>query len=173
MDVNQLVQLIAALEPENPNMTPSWAALNVALFSPDAFTPEQVQVLAANAQAEYNGGFPVMPPLWFSHIEEQLAVAGQDDLWHPEDDQDWQPPEEEDPDGVAQGQDAVAEGSDPEEEENPKPFRGRGKRTVRMPYDEFVAEHKHLLDVLSKGDRTSLREEYTKQKEELGRHGRF
>lgn len=51
--------------------------------------------------------------------------------------------------------------------------RGRGKRTIRMPYDEFVAEHKHLLHVLDKGDRKTLREEYKKQKEELGRHGRF
>jgi hypothetical protein len=56
---------------------------------------------------------------------------------------------------------------------NPESPRGRGKPTIRIPYEEFVKEHRHLLDVLSKGDRKSLREEYEAQKAELGRHGRF
>jgi len=47
-------------------------------------------------------------------------------------------------------------------------FRGQGKRMVRMPYDEFVKEHKHLMDVLSKGDRKSLRGRVYQSKGRVG-----
>lgn len=153
-------------------------ALAYAQDHPDAFQDWQLQQLADLSQQEQQLQLPLAVPVWFQHIvdeiefEEDEAWDDENDLWQPED--DWQPPQQEDPEALAQGQDAAAEGSDPEEEEeNPRPFRGQGKRTVRMPYDEFMAEHRHLLDVLSKGDRKTLREEYEAQKAELGRHGMF
>jgi len=137
------------------------------------FTAQQVAFLQnlANDEAQL-GGLPLMPPLWFHGIVE--------DIENPDDDWDWEEEEEDDPDATVVGEaeelsqygDSADEEEVSEEEDTPKK-KGKGKRMVRMPYDEFVKEHKHLLDVLSKGDRKSLREEYESQKAELGRHGRM
>lgn len=150
-------------------------ALAYALDHPDAFEGWQIQQLQQIAQDSIAINLPVQYPVWFMPIWENNEMPEddfEDDLWQPED--DWQPPQQEDPEGVVQSPPHAVAGGDPEEEEeNPRQFRGQGKRMVRMPYDEFVKEHKHLLDVLSKGDRKTLREEYESQKAELGRHGRM
>jgi len=95
------------------------------------FTAEQIAILQniANDEAQL-GGMPLQVPIWFHNTMEDIENPEndfEDDLWQPED--DWQPPQQEDPEGVAQSPANAPAGGDPEEEEeNPRQFRGQGDR---------------------------------------------
>ncbi len=88
MDINALDALADELEPQDRENHPAWMALHFALFHPDEFQHHQLLLLGDLAQAEHDGGMPVMPPMWFHQIHDQIEQEDEEnDLWQPEDDQ--------------------------------------------------------------------------------------
>ena len=171
-------------------------ALEYARENMPPFTEQQVAQLAQLAQEEQVLRRRLPAPIWFYQLQLQIEDEEKEEEEEEEGEEDWMTVTNTSAIGSRGTHSAQAPGSPQREIESPPPIEslpipqrlpergryireiseessGRGKPMVRMPYDEFVKEHKHLLDVLSKGDRKSLREEYASQKAELGRHGKF